>query len=63
MSLTVGKVLQNAEHKITNGQMALQVQIGKDQLTNYIIAKELGAEDDDDWCDWEEKVQKHKETN
>ena len=61
MSLTVEEVLENAEYNLTNSKLPFQVVIGKRQLTNYKIAKELGAKDEDDWSDWEDKVEQYKE--
>jgi len=61
MSLTVGEVLENANFNFQNQQMPLQSLIAKEQLNNYKIAKELGADDNDDWDDWEAKVNEYKE--
>ena len=63
MSLTVGEVLENAEYNINNAAIPLQIELGRQQLRNYKIAKELGADDDDDWYEWEEKVGEYKKEN
>lgn len=63
MSLTVGEVLENANYNIQNQQIPLQGILAKQQLNNYKIAKDLGADDNDNWYDWEEKVEKYKEEN
>jgi hypothetical protein len=60
MSLTVGEVLENAEYNINNAAIPFQIEIGKEQLSNYKVAKELGADDEDNWYDWEDKVSEHK---
>lgn len=56
MSLTVGEVKENADYNLSQGKMIFQIAIGQQQLANYNKAKELGASDDDDWDDWEDKV-------
>ena len=61
MGLTVGEVKENADYNLNtestiSGIMRL---IGKEQLKNYNIAKELGADDEDDWLDWETKVEEY----
>ena len=61
MSITVGEVLQNAEYNISNASIPFQMEIGKEQLRNYRIAKEIGANDDDDWADWEDKIDEYKQ--
>lgn len=60
MSLTVSEVLENAEYNISKSAMSFQVEIAKEQFKNYKIAKELGASDNDDWSDWEDKVENYK---
>ena len=63
MSLTVGEVKENAEYNFANastGLGALQRDLAHQQLENYNIAIELGANDEDDWYEWEEKVKEHK---
>ena len=60
MALTVGEVLENAEHNIKDAVFYLQIELGKEQLENYRIAKELGADDDDCWHEWKEKVENYK---
>lgn len=60
MSLTVEEVLENADYNLTNSKLPFQVAIGKRQLTNYKIAKKLGANDEDEWSDWEDKVEQYK---
>lgn len=62
MSLTVGEVLENAEYNKT-GKLAIQIYLAQQQEENYNIAKELGADDDDDWYDWEDKVEEYKLIN
>jgi len=61
MSLSVEEVLENANYNIQNAKISFQIEMGKEQLKNYKIAKDLGASDDDDWDDWEEKVQNFKD--
>lgn len=63
MGLTVEDVKNNANYNLndsTPGLMLLQRQIGNEQLLNYNTAKELGANDDDEWSDWEERVLEHR---
>lgn len=60
MSLTIGEVLENANYNLQNAVISIQIDMGKRQLKNYTVAKELGASDDDDWHDWEDKVEKYK---
>jgi hypothetical protein len=60
MSLTVGEVLENANYNLQNARIPIQIEIGKNQLENYRLAKDLGADDDDDWAEWEEKVEQSK---
>lgn len=60
MSLKVGEVLENANYNISNGKISFQIELGKEQLSNYTIAKKLGADDDDDWEDWSERVEEEK---
>lgn len=60
MSITVGEVLQNSEYNL-KGSLIFQREIGKRQEENYKIAIELGANDDDDWDEWEIKVEAYKE--
>ena len=60
MSLTVGEVLENAEYNENNVFHPIQIEIAKGQRKNYNIAIELGAREDDDWYDWEDKVEEHK---
>ena len=60
MSLTIGEVLENSEYNLNEATMPFQIELGKQQLANYRIAKELGANDDDDWYEWAEKVEAYK---
>jgi ABC-type sulfate transport system substrate-binding protein len=56
MSLTVGEVLENAEYNEQNAFHPMQKELAKSQRDNYNKVKEMGADDDDDWGDWEEKI-------
>jgi hypothetical protein len=56
MSLTVGEVLENAKYNEQHAFHPIQKDIAKEQRANYNKAKELGADDEDDWADWEEKI-------
>ena len=58
--ITVGEVLEIANYNISEARMPLQIQLGREQLKNYTIAKRLGAKDDDDWEDWGDKVEEEK---
>lgn len=59
MNVTVREVLENAEYN-EKGQLPFQREMAANQRENYNIAKELGANDEDDWSDWEEKVIEYK---
>lgn len=61
MGLSVGEVLENANYNLSNSVMNIQVILGKEQLENYTIAKRLGADDEDDWDEWEDKVEEFKQ--
>lgn len=63
MSLCVEEVKENGEYNLANAVMPFQTEIGKEQLENYRIAKELGADDDDDWSEWEDRVEEYKAKN
>jgi len=56
MSLTVGEVLENAEYNEQNAFHPIQKELAKSQRDNYNKAKELGADDYDDWSEWENKI-------
>ena len=56
MNLTVGEVLEHAEYNEQNAFHPMQRELAKSQRDNYNKAKEMGADDDDDWGDWEEKI-------
>lgn len=62
MSLTVGEVKLNAEHNLASRSSiaTFQHMIGQEQLDNYNKAIELGANDNDDWYDWQEEVEASK---
>lgn len=60
MSLCVEEVKENGEYNLANAVMPFQTEIGKEQLENYRIAKELGADDGDDWSEWEDRVEEYK---
>jgi hypothetical protein len=60
MSLTVGEVKENADYNLRTGAIGFQIEMGKQQQINYDIAIELGADEDDDWDDWSDKVEEHK---
>jgi hypothetical protein len=62
MSLSVEEVLQNAEYNEA-GVLPIQRMLAKEQRSNYEIAKQLGAKDEDDWYDWEDKVETFKQNN
>jgi hypothetical protein len=63
MSLTVGEVLENANYNLRNVKIDIQIEIAKSQLENYNIAKQLGADDEDDWAEWEISVENYKKQN
>jgi len=58
--ITVQEVKENGELEIRMAEFQHQADFGEEQLLNHRIAKELGAGDDDDWDDWEERVQEYK---
>ncbi len=60
MSITVEEVKDNGNYNLQNAVMDFQIVLGNNQLENYNIAIKLGANDNDDWNDWEEKVEEHK---
>ncbi len=60
MGLSVFEVKENAEYNLNNAIHPLQIKIGEEQLENYNIAKELGADDNDEWSEWKEKVENYK---
>jgi hypothetical protein len=60
MSLSIREVLENAEYNEQNAVISMQKELVKSQRENYNIAKELGANDGDDWDEWSEKVTKYK---
>jgi len=62
MSLTVGEVKENAIYNFKNANTGLgiiQVELGNKQMANYEKAIELGASDDDDWEEWENKIKEN----
>lgn len=61
MGLSIREVLDNANYNlIENKGLEIAEFIGRQQLENYTLAKELGANDEDDWYDWEDKVEEYK---
>ena len=63
MAFTVEEVKDNAMYNLNNAVFPFQIELGKQQMKNYEIAKQLGADDDDDWSEWEEKVENYKKEN
>jgi hypothetical protein len=61
MSITIEEVLENAEYNEKNAFHPVQLDLAKRQRSNYEIAKKLGANDEDDWNEWAEKVESFKE--
>jgi hypothetical protein len=60
MSLSIREVLENAEYNEQNAVISMQIDLAKSQRKNYEVAKELGANDEDDWNEWSEKVEKYR---
>jgi len=63
MGLLVYEVKENGEYNCYDAKFHFQIQLGKDQLRNYEVAKMLGANDEDDWYEWEEKVINYRKQN
>ena len=60
MSLTVYEVLENSKYNREHAFHPIQIELAQQQEENYNIAKSLGADDVDDWYEWEEKVSEFK---
>lgn len=61
--MTVRDILDEAEYGMQFHKSDAQLKGAEYQYQNYKLAKFLGAEDDDDWCIWEELVEQYKIDN
>ena len=49
MILTLGEVLENAEYNLANPFNPIQLDLGRQQLSNYKALRDKGYSDDDDF--------------
>ena len=63
MSLFIYEVKENGEYNIKKPLFPVQKELGNDQLRNYEVAKMLGAAEDDEWYEWQDRVLEYRRNN